>query len=72
MKNNVEEILNTVVWIASQLDSVTIEEMPVLELAKKLSAFPVGSPQLRTVLRELQTPLRRTPAVLSHQEKNAA
>lgn len=72
MKNNAEQILDTVVWIASQNDDVDLEQAPVLELAKKLSASPVWSSQSRTVLRELHTPWRRRPAASSHRKKNAA
>ncbi|MGE0684467.1 MAG: hypothetical protein AB7P69_26625 [Candidatus Binatia bacterium] len=72
MKTNVEDILETIVRIVEQLDGESLEKEPVLELAKKLSVFPAGSPRLRTVLWEEQTPLRRKPAALSHCKKNAA
>lgn len=72
MNNNAEQILDTVVWIASQVDDVDLEKAPVLELAKKLSASPAGLSQSRTVLRELRPPWRRKPAAASHRKKNAA
>jgi hypothetical protein len=52
MKNNVEEILETVVWIVNQLGSENLDEEPVLELAKTLSAANTGPHRSRIVPQE--------------------